>query len=78
MYQQNKILHIKNFKLFKHTNLEEWTSKIYLTEKQPNIILLVFQQKPGVSMKRYFKTENSLFDNFISFGIATQDIFKKK
>ena len=28
-------------------------------------------------MKLYFKTEDSLFDNFISFGIATQDIFKK-
>ena len=28
-------------------------------------------------MELYFKTENLLFDNFISFGIATQ-IFKKK
>ena len=28
-------------------------------------------------MELYFKTENLLFDNFISFGIATQ-IFKQK
>ena len=28
-------------------------------------------------MELYSKTENSLFDNFISFGIAT-DISKKK
>ena len=28
-------------------------------------------------MKLHFKTENLLFDNFILFGIATQDIFKK-
>ena len=41
------------------------------------MLLLVSQQKPGVSMELYSKTENSLFDNFISFGIAT-DISKKK
>ena len=27
--------------LFKHTKLEEWTSKTYLTKKQPKILLLV-------------------------------------
>ena len=63
--------------LFQHTNLEEWTSKTQLTEKQPQILLLVCQQKPGDSMELYFKTKNSLFDNFISFGIATQ-IFQKE
>ena len=63
--------------LFKYTNSEEWTSKTYLTKKQPKILLLVSQQKPDISMKLHFETENSLLDNFISFGIATQIFLKK-
>ena len=51
--------------------------KNLLNKETTKDTIISFLVETDVSMELYFKTENLLFDNFISFGIVTQ-IFQKK
>ena len=46
--------------------------KNLLNKETTKDTIISFLVETDVSMELYFKTENLLFDNFISFGIATQ------